>query len=507
MHLSLRLLSRLAAPALLLCLALFAPLAVGSAAAAQGRFVPAPCWFTPPEGEAVLCGTVAVPERRDRPSPRTLHLAVAVLRSTAAKPAADPVIFIEGGPGASPFGFGELGEERMESWWELSAPFRRTRDFVLFDPRGVGRSEPDTNCTELDGMAGAPRARTLTRTVVEAAERVALEACSARLRASGIDLATFTTPAAVDDVADIAAALGATRFNLFAVSYGTRVALDVLRRHGSRVRALVLDAVYPPDVNAAEEEAWLARRALRRLFDDCTANRSCRAAFPNLERRFLDLAARLDAAPAEVSVGDPLVPLTVRLDGAALLAAVLEAMAEDEPIPRLPALIDRAARGRLERLAQYVPTSRLGDPDTAEGMAFSIECRETVNAADPTRTTNNRRRWTVLPGAGTDEPGKRVCAVWPAGVPEPIERLPVASTVPALLFSGAYDPVTPPEWGERAARTLPQSRHMVFRASGHVVTAGEPCALDAAAAFIKRPDPAKLPACPAADKPPMFELR
>jgi len=312
-------------------------------------------------------------------------------------------------------------------------------------------------------------------------------------------------------VMDIAASLGAARVNLIAVSYGTRVALEALRRHGSRVRAAVLDGVYPPDVNAVEEEAWLTHRALKRLFDDCTASRACRAAFPDLERRFLQLAAKLEEAPAAVSVGDPLVPLTVRLDGAALVGAVLEAMAGGEPIPRLPALIDRAVGGRPERLAQYAPAPRLGDPDTAEGMAFSIECRETVNAADPARAAGNRRRWAVLPGlAGAlnhDDTGRRVCAVWPAGVPEPVERLPVASTVPVLLFSGAYDPVTPPEWGQRAALTLPQSRHVVFRASGHGVAADEPCALTLAAAFVERPDPAKLPACPQADRPPAFEVR
>lgn len=509
-------LPRLLAPALLACAASFILPAVPPAAA-NGRFVPAACWFSPPEGEAVLCGTVAVPERRDRPSPRMLHLSVAVLRSKAPKPAADPVIFIDGGPGASPFGIGEMGEERMESWWEMSAPFRRTRDVVLFDPRGVGRSEPETNCTELDGPAGPNPAGERPRAEREAAERAALKACASRLQGSGIDLGMFTTLAAADDVMDIAEALGAPQVDLFAVSYGTRVALEALRRHGPRIRSVVLDAVYPPDVNAVEEDAWLTQRALRRLFDDCTASRSCRAAFPDLERRFLALAAKLSESPAEVSIGDPLVPMTVRLDGAALLAAVLEAMAEDDPIPRLPAMIDRATRGRLERLAQYVPTPRVGDPDTAEGMAFSIECRETVNAADPARTAANRRRWALLPDGGTpgsegarngtDDPGKRICAVWPAGMPEPIERLAVASTVPMLLISGAYDPVTPPEWGERAARTLPQSQHLVFRAAGHVVTGGEPCALEAAAAFVERPVPARIPACPAADRPPRFEVR
>ncbi len=521
LHLPTRLLSGLAAFALL-CTALFAkPMGV------DDRLAPIPCWFTPPKGESALCATIMAPEQYDRPSARTLRLTVAVLRSTAAKPAADPVIFVEGGPGASPFGPAELTEERMESWWELSAPFRRTRDFVLFDPRGIGRSEPNTNCTELDGLAGPSRVvnregrerdsarhlKDLPPPPVQIEAESAVEACAVRLQGAGVDLETFTTAAAADDIITIATALGATRFNLLAVSYGTRAALEVLRRsqsqvQESQVRALVLDAVYPSDVNAVEEEAWLTQRALRQLFDDCAASRSCRTAFPNLERRFLALAAALNASPVTVNVGALQQPLTVRLDGTTLIAAVLEAMAEDSPIRRLPALINQATRGRLEPLARYAPTLRLGDPDTAEGMAFSIECRETVNAADPLRSANNHHRWSVLPGGEADDPEKRVCAVWPSGRgPETTARQPVASAVPVLLFSGAYDPVTPPEWGAHAAHTLSQSQHMVFRATGHVVTASEPCARRSAARFIEQPDSAKRLACPTANKPPAFDAR
>lgn len=468
-------------------------------AAAQVRLAPVSCWFTPPPGESAHCGTVTVPDRRDRAAHRTMRLAVAVLRSTATRPAPDPVLFIDGGPGASPFGLDELAEERMDGWWDVTASIRRTRDVVLFDPRGVGRSQPDTNCPELDALAGAPR--------TDAEERAGLEACATRLRTAGIDLAAFTTPAAADDVMDIAAALGAARVNLVAVSYGTRVTLEILRRHGGRVRTAVLDGVYPPDVNAVEEEAWLTQRALRRLFDDCTASRTCRAAFPDLERRFVQLALNLEALPVTVGVGDASVPLSVRLDGTALVAAVLEAMGGGEAVTSLPMLLDRAVRGRPEPLAQYAPAPRVGDPDTAEGMAFSIECRETVNAADLLRTAANRARWPALAGLKGDDTGRRVCPVWPAGVQEPGERLPVASTVPVLLLSGAYDPVTPPEWGQRAAATLPQSRHVVFRAAGHGVLFDEPCALDLATTFLDRADPAKLPACAQADKPPAFEVR
>lgn len=471
---------------------------------AEARFTPGPCWFTVPDGEAALCGTVAVPERRDRAGSGHFRLPVAVLLSSARQPAADPVLFLEGGPGASPFGGGEATEEKMEVWWELSAPFRRTRNVILFDPRGVGRAEPDTDCPELDSVGASPRARPVTREQRAQAERAAVTTCVNRFKAMGLDGGLFSTPIAADDALDIASALGAQRVNLFAVSYGTRVALEILRRPGGRVRSAVLDSVYPPDVNAQEDAPWLAHRAFRRLFDDCATNRACRAAYPDLEKRFLALVERLNATPVDLVVGEFESRRALRLSGASLIAAGLEAMATGEAVPSVPAMLDRAIRGRYDAVAEWAPTSWLGDPDTADGLAFSTECRETVNPTDPIKQAESARRYSPYGSILADDPGQRVCRLWPAGQQEPSERLPVASPVPVLLLSGAYDPVTPPDWGDRAAATLPKSRHLVFRSAGHLVTATEECAITAAVTFI---DSETLPAnaCPAAGKPPSFD--
>ncbi|WP_245986416.1 alpha/beta fold hydrolase [Azospirillum thermophilum] len=391
-------------------------------ALAEARFTPGPCWFTVPEGEAALCGTVAVPDRRDRPSAGSFQLPVAVLLSTARQPAADPVLFIEGGPGASPFGTGEAVEERMEVWWDLSAPFRRTRNVILFDPRGVGRAEPDTDCPELDALGSRMPAAPASSEERVQQERTAVLACAARFKGKGLDGASFSTPIAADDALDVATALGASRVNLFAVSYGTRVALEMLRRHGGRVRAAVLDSAYPPDVNAVEEAPWLAQRAFRRLFDDCAANRACRAAYPDLEKRWLALLARLERSPVDLPVTDhdeSEVPETLRLTPATMIAAGLEAMTSGEAVPQLPAMLDRATRGRYGPLAEWVPNPWAGDPDTADGLAFAIECRETVNPSDPLRLAETARRFAPYGAVATDDPGQRICRLWPAGHQEP----------------------------------------------------------------------------------------
>src|SRR5262249_50300146 len=83
--------------------------------------------------------------------------------------------------------------------------------------------------------------------------RAAAAACAQKLRAAGVDLDAYDTGAIVSDLLDLQRALGAPTVDLYALSYGTRVALEAMRAAppGS-IRAVVLDSVLPPDVRYDE---------------------------------------------------------------------------------------------------------------------------------------------------------------------------------------------------------------------------------------------------------------
>ena len=101
------------------------------------------------------------------------------------------------------------------------AELRRTRDVVLIDQRGTGRSSPltcqafkprDDEAFDTDPL---PRARQ----------------CVQELAAQGVDAAQYTTTAWIADLEAMRDALGYPRWNLWGGSYGSRVALEYLRRH------------------------------------------------------------------------------------------------------------------------------------------------------------------------------------------------------------------------------------------------------------------------------------
>jgi pimeloyl-ACP methyl ester carboxylesterase len=75
-------------------------------------------------------------------------------------------------------------------------------------------------------------------------------------------------------------------WNVYGVSYGSDLALQLLRDHPEGIRSLVLDSVVPPQVNLIEGFWPNAAEGFRALFDACRAQASCAAAYPNLDEEF-----------------------------------------------------------------------------------------------------------------------------------------------------------------------------------------------------------------------------
>src|SRR5262249_58835135 len=135
-------------------------------------------------------------------------------------------------------------------------PGRRGRDRVLGAQRGAGPAEPDLDSPEIAG-AGLGLLR---RGGDDAGRRkiyvAAAGACRKRWVAAGYDPGDFDTAAAASDFAALRRALAIGSWNIYSVSYGTRLALVLMRDHPNRLRAVILDSSYPP-----EEHFFETRRA------------------------------------------------------------------------------------------------------------------------------------------------------------------------------------------------------------------------------------------------------
>ena len=114
-------------------------------------------------------------------------------------------------------------------------------------------------------------------------------------------------------------------------------------------------------------------------------------------------------------------------------------------------------------------------------LNFSVTCAEDVPRIAPNQAAKSLAG---LPTRAIAENLIAVCDVWPRGsVPADFAQ-PVVSDTPALLFSGAMDPVTPPAHGALVAKTLSRSKHIVANGYGHIVSSNA-CGPRLIASFVE----------------------
>jgi pimeloyl-ACP methyl ester carboxylesterase len=425
---------------------------------------------------AAQCGTLEVPENRDAPHGRAITLTVAVLRANTLSPRPDPLFMLAGGPGQAATFLGPLAAQMIN--------VRKDRDIILVDQRGTGRSSP-LACRALrqdDALATALDIEIVPR----AAE------CAKELAELGIDPAQYTTAAWVEDLDAVRAALGYAKINLWGGSYGTRVALEYLRRHPDHVRSAVLDGVAPPAMMVSFD-VWPARdRAIDRVIESCEGSPACRSAHPDLATTLDSIRARLGTSGRDVAVANPRTGATetLHITFDHVVAALQTLTYAPELAALIPEAIARVAAGDYGPLfaAALLVSGNLTEQMNV-ALHYSVTCAE-----DAPRLASGRAR-SALEGARSQGLARRllaVCDVWPHGSAPLDAMTPVNSDVPVLILSGALDPVTPPSNGAEVARTLTHSRHIVARGFGHIVSS-RACAPRLIASFLDDPTFASLP--------------
>jgi len=470
------------------------------------HFEPGPCPFTPAadqvEGHSLSCGFVLVAENRTHLEGNWLRLAVAVFKSRtlATRPS---LIFLGGGPGTfvlERFGPGVSGS--------LARDLTADRDFVLFDQRGVGFSQPSLTCPELVDLKYRTIGSHPTRDQ-ETEDRVAAAfACRDRLVASGIELAAYTTAANAADVNDIRAALGYERVDVWGLSYGTRLALTVAHDFPEAVHSLVLDSALPPSVNQVVDRVANAGRAFQVLFDGCAADLACASAYPDLDTVFYDLVAQLNTTPASYLAQHPRtgVVYNVVLTGDRLVRTLVDALDDASLIPFIPLVAASIQQGNFTLMSQATSLLTFND-NSSGGMFYSVNCADEVSRTSAPQVFAARRTLRAeIVEALSEDARLRICAGWGAAQPQPGAARPVVSDVPTLILAGEYDPLTPPAYAEIAARTLRNSSWFEFPGIGHAVVPTSPCAHAMMIGFLAAPALTPDASCIADIRPPAWVI-
>jgi pimeloyl-ACP methyl ester carboxylesterase len=193
------------------------------------------CEFQPADSEtkyAAECGILVVPENWEKPDSRLIVLPVIRIPAKAPNPA-EPVFYLQGGPGQSNF-----------SWappdWLLE-----NHAVVFVGYRGVDGSVT-LSCPEVSRVLKTHTGKDVFSDQSRVTYSAAVRQCAATYQEAGVDLSGYTVPNVVEDMEAVRTALGYDRINLLSESYGTRVAQIYAYMYPDGLYRLVLIGVNTP---------------------------------------------------------------------------------------------------------------------------------------------------------------------------------------------------------------------------------------------------------------------
>lgn len=418
-------------------------------------------------GVDYLCGDLMVPERRADPD--SPEISVHFVRFFGPPEGTNATIYLDGGPGSAGQEFAGLPGVAIKT-------FAADGDFVVIAQRGTALSEPALMCED---TGGGPLANA--------------EACREGHTADGVQLGSFTTPENADDVEDLRIGLDYTQWNLLGISYGTRLALEIMRRHPDSVRGAMIDGVVPADVNwdmRSDISFWQATQGIAAA---CAADTTCAETFGAYDQALLDMIDALNETPLEV--GGP--GAMVQLDGDTVAGVIFQLTYVTGFYPALPLMVTSFRDGNVEAISILLEAflGGSGGDSIARAMHWSVKCSDLQNpelgpgidialmeasVPEPLATRAQNEYQVTLD----------LCADWPKPEPDPGLTMPVSSGIPTLVSSGAFDPVTPPGFAEHAAETLSASVEVVFANSGHGALTESECSQGIALSFLADPEAA-----------------
>jgi pimeloyl-ACP methyl ester carboxylesterase len=421
------------------------------------RVEPAPCRFTVSatlgltQGTDYACGDLVVYENRSTQSGRTIRLHYIKFESKSSS--TNATIYLDGGPGGD-------GEGIVFYANALGKPFLDgltvDGDFLVISQRGTALSSPFLDCSQPDCADFAGSAH----------------------------LPSYNTAFNADDVNDLRATLGYDKLNVYGISYGSRLGLEVLRRHGEHVRAAVIEGLVPSQTiwPAAIPSSFYS--ALISLNAACADAGACGTTYGNLVTKFSTGVTALNNEPATIA-GFP-------LDGDTYAYILFQLLYSRSTYAWLPLMINDLAIRRTDRIEPFFEMLGGGEGGNgiSTGLYYSVVCGELFNPPDTAAFDNAN---TAVPTAIKDLFSTSwyglldACSTWPVGNLQAQLQAPVTSNVRTLVSSGRLDPITPPSFGDIAATTLSNRVVVVHESSGHGATLQSACGQQNLFAFLANP--------------------
>ncbi|KEP68854.1 alpha/beta hydrolase [Thioclava dalianensis] len=326
------------------------------------------------EGKTVICGKIQVPFDHRKPEGKTIDIAFNLYKARSLSPQPDPVIYLHGGPGSGTV-------SRVAKTVSYFEHLRERRDIIAIDERGVDASAPDMDCYSTLGEQLGPVVDAIGGAAIPSLGLDFIKGCLKELEAKGIDYSLINTEQNAMDVPAVMSALGYDHYNIYGISYGTKLTMEILRQNPPGIRAAVIDGNAPPWLPLYSMFWQSHSTPIRKTLEPCERDPVCNAAYPDIIPRTFALIDKLGAEPVEGPNGKVgLEELFFTIDGRVDMKGHYAALS-----PYLPLMVTQLEKGETTIYDEITsgelppkPASADADAARAAAQAAGLSASEMV---------------------------------------------------------------------------------------------------------------------------------
>ncbi len=425
-------------------LALILPLIIApSALAAPPALRVEPYAFRLADGSDLAAerGTFTVPEDRRDPRSRRIEIGFVRFKSTSPHPGA-PIVYLAGGPGGS--GLATARGPRQPVFLAL----RQVADVIALDQRGIGLSNHIPPCTAKHKLDPA---KVLNEANLTFYYRETLAECVTGWRAAGVAVGGYTTVQNAEDLEDLRRALGVPKIDLWGISYGTHLAMAMMRLHPGSIGRVAL----------ASAEG-MGQTVKLPLHVDAAFARMDAATGRPLTALMRRVNAKFDSAPQTFPLPNG---TGFRADSFPLRMMAGFVAKNPDGIAQLLQAYGALDAGQNQAIAPLVWSYFYKEPLRMSGMP---ELTDEASGISPARLALVRRQAaTALSGMAINFPMPQLSGVVPGLDLGDGFRREIRSSHEVLLFEGDLDVRTPLEEQAEATAGLRNLKRIIVRNGGH----------------------------------------
>lgn len=464
------------------------------------HFIKTPCWFDADWKTSITCGELHTPEVNGK-----FVLPVVILHKDEGQVRADPVVYLQGGPGAS----ARLHTDGIKHWLSWMRFTNLQRDLILVDTRGTGRSKPALVCAEYNRFNQQLLKKNISLPDELAQGFDVTLSCfkGAAKSIAALDYRNFSTQKSAQDIRALMAELPYSEWNILGVSYGTRLALEIANQEQQfpqavKLKSMILDSVYPAGFGGVQTWPEVLDDGLRHFFEGCAVQQECIGKLENsatsaqqfIEQQFLTTLKALQNQPLNLTIprwdGEAPVAFVVNDHRflSASFAAVYNPADWEKIIDGMIGVRERRSNMLKPLIEPYLNQSMSSDFNSLTFTA--VDCAD--NPVQPEADfIAELARYPMLQEYTRDQWRYQLCHQLPGESP----LLAVEPKIPTMMLSGVLDPITPVSWAKILHRQWPHTQLRVREKVAHAVLSSDICLLENLDNYFDHPQE-KFVVCP-----------